>query len=323
VLRIRDRDDRIAVPDFFSEGAARSGMTQLALVSGSGIRARRLTERRGDRGAGARCACRVAALDRQCRCGRFASVPVATTCSTAVRATTRLDGHVGGDALSGGDGDDVLLGRSGHDEIDGGDGADRLEGGRGDDLLSGGAGDDRIADAHGDNVAEGGDGNDVIRLEGSRGLARGGAGNDSLVAVSGDHLLMGDEGEDTLAATSGAVQLDGGSGDDALAVAAGANAVVHFGRGSGTDVVDVGGFRENALSEVRLGAGIAPADVSVRRESGDFVLTLADSADTLRVRSGFRRPDCVPRISFTDGGSLDGAAILALARQGSARSTTS
>jgi hypothetical protein len=78
---------------------------------------------------------------------------------------------------------------------------------------------------------------------------------------------------------------------------------VHFGRGSGTDVVDVGGFRENALSEVRLGAGIAPADVSVRRDGGDFVLTLADSADTLRVRSGFSGDlTAVSRISFTDGG---------------------
>ncbi len=38
VLRIRDRDDRIAVPDFFAEGAARSGMTQLALVqAGTGL----------------------------------------------------------------------------------------------------------------------------------------------------------------------------------------------------------------------------------------------------------------------------------------------
>jgi Ca2+-binding RTX toxin-like protein len=319
VLRIRDRDDRIAVPDFFSEGAARSGMTQLALVqAGTGL----VLAGSPDAEAIAAWAVAVSAEAQLWTGTAAAEIRVGAGGNDVFEGgagNDELDGMSGDDALTGGDGDDVLLGRSGHDAIAGGDGADRLEGGRGDDLLSGGTGDDRIADAHGDNVAEGGDGNDVIRLEGSRGLARGGAGNDSLVAFSGDHLLMGDEGEDTLVATSGSVQLDGGSGDDALAVAAGAIAVLHFGRGSGVDVVDLGGFRENALSEVRLGAGIAPADVSVRRESGDFVLTLADSADTLRVRSGFSGDlTAVSLISFTDGGSLDGAAILALARQGSA-----
>jgi Ca2+-binding RTX toxin-like protein len=318
VLRIRDRDDRIAIPDFFAPDAARSGLTRVAVLQNGtdlvlsdspdaeAIAARALTAT----AAGHAWAGTGASEDRVGAGG-------GDTLEGAA-GNDELDGMSGDDAVSGGDGDDVLYGRGGQDTLDGGDGADFLGGGRGDDVMRGGAGDDRIVDPYGDNVAEGGDGADVIRLGGSRGLARGEAGDDSLSASGGDHLLVGDDGNDVLVAHSGTVELDGGAGDDAISIAAGASAIVHFARGGGRDTVDLGGFRENAIAEIRLGAGIAPSQVAIRREAGDLVLSIADTEDTLRVKAGFSGElTAVSRVTFVDGGSLDAAAVLALSRQGS------
>ena len=319
VLRIRDRDDRIAVPDFFAADGAHSGMTRVAVLqAGTDF----VLSDSPDAGAVAARAADVLAEAQQWTGDDAAEIRVAAGGNDSLDGAggdDELDGMSGDDALSGGAGDDVLLGRSGQDTIDGGAGADFVGGGRGDDVLRGGAGDDRIVDAHGDNVAEGGDGADVILLGGSRGLGRGGAGDDSMIASGGSHLLIGDEGNDSLAATSGTVELDGGAGDDAISIAAGASAIVHFGRGGGMDAVDLGGFRENAIGEIRLGAGIAASQVTIRRETGDLLLSIAGTTDSLRVRSGFSGDlTAVSRIAFVDGGSLDAAAILALARQGTA-----
>jgi len=319
VLRVRDRDDRIAIPDFFAADAARSGMTRVAVLqSGTDLV---LSDSPGAEAIAAR-AVRAPADAVSWTGGDEAELYVGAGGSDALRGgegDDELDGMSGDDTLSGGAGDDTLFGRSGQDALDGGEGADFVGGGRGDDVLRGGAGDDRIVDAHGDNVAEGGDGADVILLSGIHGLARGGAGGDTLSAANGSHLLLGDEGNDTLIATSGTVELDGGEGDDAISIASPASAVVHFVRGGGNDVVSLPGFRENAVGEIRLGAGIAPSQVAVRREDGDLVLSIAGSPDTLRVRSGFSGDlVAVSRITFADGGSLDPAAMLALARQGSA-----
>ncbi|MEO8486359.1 MAG: calcium-binding protein [Betaproteobacteria bacterium] len=317
VLRIRDRDDRLAIPDFFAQGSERSGMTRLALMqAGTGL-------------------VLANSPDAEAIAARATIVPGAaqTRAGTALRdilvgagggdtldggdGDDELDGMSGDDALAGGAGNDALFGRSGHDMIDGGDGNDRIEGGRGDDVLRGGNGDDSLVDAYGDNVAEGGDGRDRILLSGVHGLARGGAGDDSLMASLGNHLLMGDDGADMLTASSGSVELDGGAGDDKISIAAGASAIVHFGRGAGNDVVSIDSFRAGAVGEIRLGPGIAPSQVAIRREAGDLVLSFAGSGETLRVLNGFQGDlTAIERLSFVDGGTLDAAAILQLARTG-------
>ncbi|CAG1009602.1 Bifunctional hemolysin/adenylate cyclase [Burkholderiales bacterium] len=318
VLRIRDRDDRVAVPDFFADGAQRSGMTQLALLqAGTGF----VLAGSPDAEALAARAVVATAIAQTWSGDETSELRVAAGGSDSLDGgggDDEIDGMSGDDTLSGGAGDDLILGRGGNDTIDGGDGDDGIAGGRGDDVLRGGAGHDRIVDAYGDNVADGGEGDDLVRLEGASGLARGGAGNDSLIALNGNHLLMGDDGDDTLAATSGTVELDGGAGDDMLSIGTAASAVVHVGRGSGNDIAGIGAFREGAIREIRIGAGIAPSHVAIHRENGDLVLSLVGSGDTLRVRSGFSgEQSAVDRILFADGGSLDVGMILALARQGS------
>ncbi len=318
VLRVRDRDDRIAIPDFFAPGAARSGLEHVDLIEpGTGF----VLAGSPDAEAIARKAVTVSAPAESWTGTDAGDLRVGRGGNDALDAAggdDELDGMSGDDTLTGGAGDDRLLGRSGHDTLDGGEGRDHLEGGRGDDVLRGGGGDDRLVDAFGDNVAEGGDGADRILLSGSRGLARGGAGDDTMFASAGNHLLLGDEGRDNLSVYAGEAELDGGAGDDTLLVNAGAKAVVHFARGGGADEVSIGTFRADAIDEIRLGAGIAMADVDLRRDGADLVLSLAGVPDTLRVRDGFAgNLVAVTRITLADGGSLDTAAILALASGGS------
>jgi Ca2+-binding RTX toxin-like protein len=318
VLRIRDSQDRIAVPDFFAAGAGRAGMRQLSIVQvGTGFvyanspSAETIASR-----------AQVVTATAQVWTGSdISDVHVGAGGADSFdggAGNDELDGMSGDDTLRGGGGDDVLFGRSGDDTIEGGDGGDQLTGGRGDDVLRGGAGDDRIDDTFGDNAAEGGDGNDVVLLRGTRGMARGGAGDDTAAASVGDHLLLGEDGNDDLIAWSGTVTLDGGAGNDNLTIDAAASATVLFGQGGGTDDAWINQFRADAIDEIRLGAGIESGDVGVRRDGGDLVLSIAGTTDSLRVHSGFSgNQSAVTKITLTDGGALDASAILALARLGS------
>ena len=97
-----------------------------------------------------------------------------------------------------------------------------------------------------------------------------------------------------------------------------ARATVLFGRGDGADEAWINQFRTDAIEQIGLGAGIVSGDVGVRRDGGDLVLTIAGTTDSLRVHSGFSgNLSAVTKITLTDGGALDAAAILALARLGS------
>jgi Ca2+-binding RTX toxin-like protein len=318
VLRIRDTHDRMAVPDFFAPGGGRAGMRRLSVVqAGTGLVY-------GDSPSAETIANRavLAASAAQTWTGSDNSdVHIGAGGADVFDAgagNDELDGMSGDDSLLGGAGNDVIYGRSGNDTIEGGDGGDRLVGGRGDDTMRAGAGDDRIEDAFGDNVAEGGEGNDVVALHGLRGIARGGSGDDTVVASVGEHLLLGEDGNDDVVAWSGSVTMGGGAGDDNLHIDPGTRASVLFDRGGGTDVVSIGSFRPGAIDDVRLGPGIAVGDVGMRRDGTDLLLTIAGTTDSLRVRAGFSgNQSAVTHVTFSDGGELDAAAILALARQGS------
>ena len=70
-----------------------------------------------------------------------------------------------GVSITGGVGDDVLIGNSATgttDNINGGDGDDVITGAAGDDVLAGGAGDDLLTGAAGADVLTGGEGNDIF-----------------------------------------------------------------------------------------------------------------------------------------------------------------
>ncbi|SMB26121.1 protein of unknown function [Sterolibacterium denitrificans] len=124
----------------------------------------------------------------------------------------------------------------------------------------------------------------------------GGAGNDELRGFNGrDDVLAGGAGNDTLA---------GGSGSDTY----------HFGLGDGLDMIDEG--YTAGEDTVALGAGVTPADVTVRwTMQGDMTITLSDGsrltvrgqADTWSLERG------IEQLRFADGTVWDRAALAARA----------
>ncbi|WP_341214033.1 Hint domain-containing protein [uncultured Limimaricola sp.] len=90
-----------------------------------------------------------------------------------------------GTGLSGGGGDDEIIGGAGADELSGGAGNDTLTGGRGADRIDGGAGNDEIHIAHGDE-AMGGTGDDTFFFD------------DLGETGAGDTTVAGGDGFDTL-----------------------------------------------------------------------------------------------------------------------------
>ena len=77
----------------------------------------------------------------------------------------------------GGNGDEILTGRSGNDTIDGGDGNDHINGYSGHDTLIGGDGNDNLRGSHGNDQIDGGTGSDTITT---------GSGLDKIILRIGD-----------------------------------------------------------------------------------------------------------------------------------------
>lgn len=142
--------------------------------------------------------------------------------NTATRFT--ISGGGGDDVMVGSQRGDYLSGQAGNDTLTGGSANDSITGGAGDDIVNGAGGNDYLFDNHGSNTIHGGegndrlvvteaghdrfygdDGNDVITLGAGKGTAEGGAGDDSFVenfyGVHGRWSLNGGTGEDRLYAS--------------------------------------------------------------------------------------------------------------------------
>src|SRR5581483_11467741 len=74
----------------------------------------------------------------------------------------KASAYTGAVSLTGGTGDDTLLGGGGADALDGGDGNDVLVGNGGDDTLTGGAGRDFLIGGLGSDELNGGPGQDIL-----------------------------------------------------------------------------------------------------------------------------------------------------------------
>ncbi|MGE0333022.1 MAG: calcium-binding protein [Ramlibacter sp.] len=239
----------------------------------------------------------------------------------------------------------------GRDELYGGDGNDYLDGGMGADYMEGGAGSDvYIIDDEHDVVVEAvspagdvpmlanhaapdsaqpvqpmsndadmdtirayhsyalGDGFEVLELQGT--AAINGTGN------AQDNTLRGNTGDNVLAGAQGIDWLSGGAGND----------VYLFNRGDGSDTVSntdllydiVDPQRPQALDTVRLGDGIAVADVWVRRQGDHLALQVRGTEDRVvianhygvAVQDGARVLDHkIDRLEFADGTVWDQAKL--------------
>ena len=206
-----------------------------------------------------------AGADRVTYAGRGGPVTVDLT-------TFGGDGEVGEDddiaddveKVSGGAGNDTLIGDGAANILNGGEGVDTINGGGGFDLLHGDGGNDNINGAGGTDQIFGDGGNDTLLGDIENDTLSGGAGDDSLDGGTGADILNGNEGADTAnyAARSSAlnVTLDGapndgqsgendlvkkdvenlttGSGNDDLNSVDGVVSRVSCGRGTDTATVD-------------------------------------------------------------------------------------
>lgn len=145
-----------------------------------------------------------------------------------------VTGGVGNDTLIGNDVANTMLGLAGNDSITAGAGNDTLDGGAGNDTLIGGTGNDvYYVDSTSDVVTEGASaGNDtvfssanftlganleVLTLTGAANITGTGNGlNNLITGNSGQNTLLGGAGNDTIDGGLGADSIDGGTGNDSL-----------------------------------------------------------------------------------------------------------
>jgi len=233
----------------------------------------------------------------------------------------RLEGGSGDDYLDGGDGNDLLLGddsddsSGGNDTLYGGSGDDELFGNGGNDILVGGTGNDQLhgdssdtpVASQGSDYLDGGDGNDVLLGYGGDDTLIGGAGDDELQGHNGNDTLRGGDGSDELYGDAGNDVLDGEGGDDYLDGGDGSD-VYRFCRGSGYDMIYDSG--STGGDTVLVAAGIAPADISVRRYAEHLVFSLDGGDDELMLTNWFASGGAtIERFEFAGGTVWDASAI--------------
>ena len=109
--------------------------------------------------------------------------------------------------LSGGAGDDTIVGNDADNELDGG-------GYEGNDLVRGGGGNDTIRGVYGNDTLYGDAGDDWLRGDQGHDVLDGGDGDDSLEGSWDNDLLLGGLGIDTLHGSWGRDTLDGGGQDE-------------------------------------------------------------------------------------------------------------
>jgi Ca2+-binding RTX toxin-like protein len=119
-----------------------------------------------------------------------------------------VTGGGGNDVLVGSLADNTLMGNDGDDELYGGAGRDELRAGNGADILVGDAGPDKLFGDAGADSLDGGTGNDTLT---------GGAGNDTLTGGAGTDQFFGETGNDVFFNNDGVaetVDCGGGTADD-------------------------------------------------------------------------------------------------------------
>lgn len=128
--------------------------------------------------------------------------------------------------------------------------------------------------------------------------------------TAGNEIRTGTDGDDSLHAGN-RVSVRGGAGNDTVSV--GDGSTVYFGRGDGDDTIqgshvltriatqkmDAVNTLEN--SRVLFDADITPADVTVRRDGEDLVISLNDGSGSLRVPPDMLGQVRAPALEFADG----------------------
>jgi Ca2+-binding RTX toxin-like protein len=133
-----------------------------------------------------------------------------------MRNVESVSGGIGNDTLIGDKLANKLIGNDGNDTILGGAGNDTLIGGRGNDSILGGKGNDSLLGGNGDDHVEGGKGNDFV--DGGKGndTLDGGKDNDTVNGGNANDVLLGKAGSDSLNGGKGVDLIEGGAGRDTM-----------------------------------------------------------------------------------------------------------
>ncbi|WP_310739930.1 calcium-binding protein [Inhella proteolytica] len=182
-----------------------------------------------------------------------------------------------------------LTGTSGTDSLSGLDGNDTLDGGAGKDTLVGGKGDDTYVVNQADDVITelAGEGTDTVQSQVTLTLGTNlenltllGTSAINATGNTGNNVLTGNTAVNTLSGGDGSDTLDGGAGNDSLVGGAGADRY-RFGRGYGSDTITENDATANIKDVVEFGTGVAPADVSFKRNGNALEVRLAGSPSEL------------------------------------------
>jgi Ca2+-binding RTX toxin-like protein len=237
--------------------------------------------------------------------------------------------------VSGGNGDDSIIGTalsdnlqgaSGNDTISGGAGADRLDGGAQNDILLGGIGDDTLVGGTGNDTLDGGEGSDnyevaITQAEFDLFTDTGTSGNDTLrntgnssLTLNGFSITNGLEFVDgnnreirgnnnnnsfnfSAVALSNVLFVDGGNGNDFLV---GSAASDNLRGGNGNDTIDGG----NGADSIFGGAGNDSFIFNSANAGIDTINDFTIGGDTLQISSA----------GFGGAGVVGTAGVLAAAR---------
>lgn len=156
----------------------------------------------------------------------------------SVRAT--ISGGDGNDAIVGGLGAELIYGGDGNDQISGGAGMDTLYGNSGDDVIAGGLHRDSIMAGLGDDTVTAGDGPDIIYGGDGSDELRGGKGADYIEGKGKSDRIYGGTGDDTIHGNAGDDLIYGDDGDDSIYVNDGTNSLFRdtVYAGTGTDFIE-------------------------------------------------------------------------------------
>ena len=142
----------------------------------------------------------------------------------------------GPNSITGGNGNDLLIGLGGNDTLDGGQGNDRIYGNAGDDRINGSFGRDTVFGGQGNDLVQffanstgvliyGNLGSDDLRGGTGADTMFGGQGNDQLTGDNGHNLLHGNLGDDTFFSGNGNDTIFGGDGNDSILAGLGNNLI--------------------------------------------------------------------------------------------------
>ncbi len=148
-------------------------------------------------------------------------------------------------------------------------------------------------------------GNDIV--------AYGAEKSDFLSGVDGNDVLRGFGGDDQLIGGNGSDVLDGGPDNDSLQGGSGDDTYI-FGRGYGLDEISDTDFTPGNIDTLFLKPGVAPADLTVWRDSSSLFLNFNDGTDQLKIlnwyNGGNGAYNLIEHIVFSDGTRWDQGAEL-------------